>query len=60
VAISPPGEGDKMDSNAKVRIVVALVGEISEESKEMIINTLRKNLKNYSGLPVQVEAEVVG
>lgn len=49
-----------MDSNAKVRIVVALVGEISEESKEMIINTLRKNLKNYSGLPVQVEAEVVG
>ena len=54
------GEGDKMESECKMRIIVTINGEISKEKRKKIIKTLKGNLKNYSFLEVPVEAEVVG
>lgn len=54
------GEGDKMDNECKLKIIVTINGEISKDNRKKIVKTLKKNLKNYSFLEAPIEAELVG
>lgn len=49
-----------MKTNCSIKIVVIIDGELSEQDRLRVLDTLKKNLREYSFLGTPVEAELVG